>query len=119
MICPKCQAEYVAGFTQCSDCLVPLVDGLRRPAGGSQADPGVGAGPLPDPVCVFRGSDPGHIALAQSLLRSAAIPFCTLNEMVNQITGSLFAGFAPVEIHVSACDADDARLVLAEVVHRG
>jgi len=28
MFCPKCKAEYRAGFTVCADCGVPLVDKL-------------------------------------------------------------------------------------------
>lgn len=33
MYCPKCGAEYRAGFTQCSDCGVDLVMGLPEIAG--------------------------------------------------------------------------------------
>lgn len=35
MICPECHSEYVAGATECRDCLVPLVD--APPVGTAQS----------------------------------------------------------------------------------
>lgn len=35
MICPECHAEYIAGATECRDCLVPLV--VELPAAAAQA----------------------------------------------------------------------------------
>ena len=42
--CPTCRAEYRAGFTECADCHVPLVETLKAP----EAPPG-------DLVAVYQG----------------------------------------------------------------
>jgi hypothetical protein len=120
LICPKCHAEYVAGFSQCSDCLVPLVDALPEPKREPRArHAGVDLHPpaLTDAVCVYRSSHRGQLIMAQSVLRSAGVPFVVLNEAVNTLTG--FVGFGPVEIQVSAADAEDALLLLADLSRVG
>jgi hypothetical protein len=116
VICPKCGAEYQPGFTRCSDCLVDLVEpGAQRevtsePAGRSPAA-------LTDPVCVCRSTQRGRLPLAESLLRSAGIPFVASGAHVQQLTG--LDVFGPAELYVSAADADDARAVLADLDREG
>lgn len=120
MICPRCGAEYRDGFTNCSDCLVPLVEALPQPAPKPHSrseHSQVHAEALTDPVCVYRSNHRGLLTMAQSLLRSAGVPFIVLNEAVNTLTG--YVGFAPVEIHVSAADAEDAHLLLADLGRQG
>jgi hypothetical protein len=118
LICPKCGAEYLPGFTHCSDCDVPLVDTLsraERPAGESSLGEPV------ELVTVFRSGDPGRIALAKSILQSASVPFVVLNESVQNWVGlgTFPAGFnialGPVEIQVARPDADDARQMLGDL----
>ena len=107
MICPECGAEYMPGFTRCADCLVDLVEP------GSQDDapePARGEA-LAEPVCVYRATQRGRLPLAESLLRSAGIPFVASGEHLQQLTG--LDVFGPAELYVAACDADDARAVLA------
>ena len=115
MICPKCGAEYVPGFTECSDCLLPLVDSLPKPK--PQPDPvsrlNQHPAALTDAVCVYRSGHRGRLAVAKSVLQSADVPFVVLNEALQTLTG--LVGIAPVEILVSAEDAEDARLLLAEL----
>jgi len=112
MICPKCGAEYQPGFTRCSDCLVDLVEpGARPEASSGPAERGPAA--LTDPVCVYRSTQRGRLPLAESLLRSAGIPFVASGEHVQQLTG--LDVFGPAELFVSAADADDARAVLADL----
>lgn len=116
MICPKCTAEYIPGFTQCSDCLVPLVDTLPAPepeAGPRRQSPLSPPAALTGPVCVHRSTDRGRLALAKSVLQSADVPHVALNEALQTLTG--LVGLAPVEILVSRADAEDARLLLAEL----
>lgn len=117
MVCPKCLAEYRPGFTTCSDCLVPLVEAPpepeRRP--GPARESWLSSPPaLSDPVRVYSSVDRGRLGLAKSILGSAGIRFVTLNEALQTATG--LTGVAPVEILVSREDAEDARLLLEELV---
>ena len=116
MICPKCGSEYQPGFTRCSDCLVDLVEpGAQPEVASGPAERGPAA--LTDPVCVYRSTQRGRLPLAESLLRSAGIPFVASGEHVQQLTG--LDVFGPAELYVSAADADDARAVLADLDRQG
>ncbi len=93
-----------------------LVDSLPQPEPEPRPDRGSPLGSpvaLTDPVCVYRSVHRGRLALAKSVLQSAAIPFVVLNEALQTLTG--LTGFAPVEIIVSRADAKDAGLLLAEL----
>jgi hypothetical protein len=116
VICPKCGAEYQPGFTRCSDCLVDLVEPGAQPEAASQP-PGHGPAALTDPVCVYRSTQRGRLPLAESLLRSAGIPFVAPGGHVQQLTG--LDVFGPAELYVSAADADDARAMLADLDREG
>ncbi len=118
MICPKCSAEYVPGFTRCSDCLVELVEPDPEPE--AVAGPAHEAAHEPTqekPVCVYRSTQRGRLPLAESLLRSAGIPFAVAGEYLQQLTGLNVYG--PAELYVSAADAEDARVVLADLDRQG
>lgn len=115
MICPNCGAEYQPGFARCSDCLVELVEPGPEPEAVEPA----GREPvaLREPVCVYRSTQRSRLPLAESLLRSAGIPFVTSGEHVQQLTG--LDVFGPAELYVSAADADDARAVLSDLDRQG
>ncbi len=116
MICPNCGAEYQPGFTRCSDCLVDLVEPGELPE--ATAEPSErGPAALTDPVLVYRSTQRGRLPLAESLLRSAGIPFVASGEHMQQLTG--LDVFGPAELHVSAADADDARAVLTDLDRQG
>jgi len=122
VICPNCGAEYQPGFTECADCLVDLVEpgtetqASAEPAGASEpAERGPAA--LTDPVCVYRSTQRGRLPLAESLLRSAGIPFVASGEHVQQLVG--LDVFGPAELFVSAADADDVRELLADLDREG
>jgi hypothetical protein len=71
MICPECGVEYRAGFLQCSDCHVALVDHVPAPDHAEDTHAG---GNLD--VLIKSGLDnPLAISLAKSLLQEAGIPF--------------------------------------------
>jgi Putative prokaryotic signal transducing protein len=116
VICPKCGAEYIPGVTECSDCVVPLVDSLPEPTSKPRTDrehldPHPAA--LSDAVCVYCSGHRGRLAMAKSVLQSAGVPFVALNESLQTLTG--LVNLAPVEILVSAADAEDARLLLSDL----
>jgi hypothetical protein len=128
VICPNCGAEYQPGFTRCSDCDVELVADLPEPHEHSQpaADP-VPARPEPhlDPserfglVTVLSTIDPGLIAVAGSLLRSAGIPFVSEGDAIVDLFGwGRLGGCNSItglpRLRVAPQDADDARALLAD-----
>jgi hypothetical protein len=121
MICPKCKAEYVAGFTRCSDCQVPLVDALPEPADRAQkrTKPGKSKAPLErlELETVLKSGDPGLVMLAESLLQSADIPFMPRGGISTTVAG--WGGLAgenrPVELLVNRVDAEQARALLADL----
>ena len=113
MFCPKCGSEYRAGFQECADCAVPLVESAPAPYQPDQQDVQFDT--------VFESGDPALIALARSLLDSAEIPFMTKGEGIQDIFGwgrmpgsfSIVAG--PVEFQVNEKDAEEARALLEDL----
>ncbi|MBZ5626630.1 MAG: DUF2007 domain-containing protein [Acidobacteriia bacterium] len=74
MYCPECGVGYRAGFTECSDCHVGLVEELPAPA----------EVPSPDLelVRVLEGNNQIAAAVAKMLLEEAGIPFYMEGEEV-------------------------------------
>lgn len=70
MFCPQCKAEYLPGFTRCSDCDVDLVEHLPEADHGSDAD-------VPDESLreVWTGEDQDECVSICERLRVANIPF--------------------------------------------
>ena len=62
---------------------------------------------------MFSNLDPGGVAVAESLLRSAGVRFSVRGDLVP------YAGALPVELQVLARDADEARRILAELSEGG
>ena len=72
MYCPQCRVTYREGFTECSDCQVPLVAG-SIPKLLDLSDPNLQL------VVVLDTNDPFAFALAKGTLEEADIPFSVLN----------------------------------------
>jgi Putative prokaryotic signal transducing protein len=74
-----------------------------------------------EPVTVFATGDPGLLAIAKSILQSADVLFATRGEGLQNIigVGHLSGAFnpltGPMELQVRAEDAEDARLLLADL----
>jgi hypothetical protein len=121
MICPHCRRTYRRGATECPDCRVPLVEKLlgdsneaSQPLRSGPPDPVEQRSPL-DLVTVLQTGDFGLIAIAQSLLRSADVPFIAEGEAIRQLWG----GYSPfgrgVALKVRREDADDATAILRDL----
>ena len=106
MICPKCGVEYRPGFTQCSDCLVALLDESKPAKPRSSSQP-------VELVTVFKCGDPGRIALAKSLLQSEGVQFVVLNEAIAPFGMNLI--ICPAEFQVDREDAEDAKALLKDL----
>ncbi len=79
MYCPQCLVEYREGFTQCSDCEVPLV-------AGAPPDPNARFDPSLDLVVVLETNDRVQAALAEGVLEEAGIPFFVLGQIATLVT---------------------------------
>ncbi len=80
MYCPQCQVEYRDGFTECSDCRVPLL------AGAPPEEPADRFDPTLDLVVVLETNDPIQLAMAKGLLEDAGIPFFILGQIATLVT---------------------------------
>jgi Putative prokaryotic signal transducing protein len=79
MYCPQCGVEYRAGFTECSDCHVPLSAETPAPESVGPSTPLLGL------VVVLETNDRIQLALAKGLLEDAGIPFFALGQIVTLI----------------------------------
>ena len=79
MYCPKCRVEYRDGFTECSDCHVPLLSGTPPPETAAPSDPALGL------AVVLETNDRFQLALAKGLLEDAGIPFFALGQIATLI----------------------------------
>jgi len=112
MFCPECGGEYREGFTHCADCDVDLVESLPLP---EEEEPDMGL------VTVLETDDPAELALAESLLREAGIPFVKRGDYLHNqfVFGALGLGFndvaGAVVIQVAEEHAEAADQALEEI----
>ena len=86
MYCPECGSEYREGFFECADCQVPLT--AEPPAEKPHPDL--------DLVTVMAEEDPGRLALAESLLMDAEIPYAKKGDQVQDLFGGGRIGVNPL-----------------------
>jgi hypothetical protein len=79
MYCPQCRVEYRDGFTECSDCHIPLLAGTPPVETAAPSDPALGL------VVVLETNDRFQLALAKGLLEDAGIPFFVLGQIATLI----------------------------------
>jgi len=108
--CPECGVEYRQGFTECSDCRVPLLPGACPPDDADPFDPSL------ELVVVLETNDPIQLAMAKGLLEDAAIPFFVLGQIKTLVTD--VDGFLRkwVRVQVPADREAEARELLEEVL---
>lgn len=123
MFCPKCGAEYRKGFTECSDCKIPLVLNLPPQPKPKQEqkltrkqEPKLKQIEL---VNVFKSrififGDMSTVAIAKSILESAEIQYFVKNEVLSRFWPALGV-ISPTEIWVKKEDEKDARKLLEEL----
>jgi hypothetical protein len=108
MFCPNCKTEYRRGFTECSDCLVPLVENLSADdLNSTTADPGA-------MEILWSGRDPGFAESLRDALDRAEL---------EHGDDSVELGFLPAfpgavfKISVRTSDREAARKVLEDVIN--
>ncbi len=110
MYCPECGSEYREGFTQCVDCEVPLT---AEPPAQESGSPNL------ELVTVMEVEDPGRLALAESLLMEAEIPYTKKNEHVQDLfaAGRIFSNpvVGPILIQVTLDRAEEAQALLDDL----
>ncbi len=101
MFCPKCSAEYRAGFTECADCRVPLVAELAETKRRDRR---------PDMKfkTVFTTTDPALASVAKSVLEAAGIESFAID-------ASAFPGGLKSRLQVDADRAAEAEALLEEL----
>lgn len=114
MYCPQCGGEYRDGFTQCVDCEVALVSTPPPAAEEPEEEPDIGL------VSVLETGDPAEIALAESLLLEAGIPYSKQGDRVQDLFGiGRLGGFnvltGPARLLVPADHADAASDLLNDL----
>lgn len=111
MYCPQCRVAYREGFTECSDCRVPLLPGTAADDAPSSFDPDL------DLVVVLETNDRIQLALAKGLLEDAGIPFYVLGQiatLVQDVDGFLKKW---VRLQVPRDREAEARETLESVIH--
>ena len=114
MFCPKCRAEYREGFTECSDCKVPLVSELPLEPEPEEEE-------IVELVTVLATGSPAIIVMAKCLLDDAKIRYFAKGEGLQEwfVLGRVGTGFnpiiGPVQIQVLKDDEEVARKVLEDL----
>lgn len=115
MFCPQCGAEFVPGISSCNECAVALVETL--PATDA-LDP---EEPCATLVTVFEAGNAVELAVAQSILRSAGIPYTHDGELLQDLFawGRIGAGYnvplGPIRLKVSDMDQERAKALLVNL----
>jgi hypothetical protein len=106
MHCPQCRAEYRDGFSECSDCHVPLAPGL--PPAPQTVEHTV------ELVTVLETSDPFLISLAKATLEDAGIEYVLEGDDANErmLTGMTTAGAQAAQFQVETAREAEARAAL-------
>lgn len=106
MHCPQCLTEYRDGFSECSDCHVPLAPGL--PAKPTEEGHAV------DLVTVLETSDPFVVNLGKATLEDAGIEYATEGDDSAErgLSGMSPMGAMPTRILVETARADEAKELL-------
>ena len=115
MICPDCRSEYDEGIQRCADCAVDLVEQLGPPPKTEWRESFV----------ALETSDPALLLVAESVLRSASIPFLVIDDRSQDLIGlgRMAFGFnpatGPARIEVPREFAGEAQRLLEPVIGEG
>ncbi len=110
MYCPQCGIEYRDGFTECSDCHVPLEDGAPPRGEASHFDPNLNL------VELMETQDAVQLAMVKGLLEDAGIPFYLggqITRLVNDVDPFLQKH---IRVQVPADREQEARELLEVVL---
>jgi hypothetical protein len=106
MFCPNCKLEYREGFTECSDCQVPLVRNLAEARASNAESQDSEAVEL-----LWTGTDSNASSAIANALDAAKISYHTTTREVGPLPGLSMPVFA---ILIHARDAAIARTALEE-----
>ena len=108
MICPDCGSEYREGFVRCRACDVDLIE-------PPPAEPDV------ELVKIYECGNAALVPLVESILADAGIEYMTKGEGLQDLFGwgrfgsNMNYVIGPVEFHVRADVADEARAAVAAI----
>lgn len=107
MLCPRCRGEFVEGIRFCPDCEVDLIHELSEEVPSAR-----------DLVTVVESGNPFEIAVAESLLAEAEIPYWKQGDGLQDLFGGGRIGLGynlltgPVRIQVERQNLERARELL-------
>ena len=113
MYCPECGYEYRAGFRECPECQVPLVEDQAGEVDDSGRE-AVGSEDF-ELVTVLDTGNPGLVAVAKSVLDGSDILYIVEGEVQIGLFGVGLPNKSPVRIKVRQEDEAAARELLSEV----
>lgn len=112
MYCPECGYEYRAGFDECPECQVPLVeDDIAEEA----EVPSPEVSEAVDLVTILDTGNPGLVAVAKSVLDGSDILYIVEGEVQIGLFGVGLPTKSLVKIKVRQEDEAAARQLLSEV----
>jgi len=109
MFCPKCLAEYRDGFTQCSDCQVPLIQELP---------PKISPQPHMNLVTVLETIDINLLMVSKSVLDAAKINYVVEGESIMDplSTVALYGRKKPTRLQVAKEDEQASKDLLRSLL---
>lgn len=109
MYCPECGSEYREGVSECADCQVFLT--TMPPAEEPHPDVNL--------VTVMAEDNPVRLALAESLLTDAEIPYIKKADQLQDLFGGGWSGLNPAAgsalLQVAQEHAEEARALLDDL----
>ena len=109
MFCPECRTEYREGYTQCSDCQVPLIQDLPSE-------------PEPQPhmtlVTVLETVDRNLLIVAKSVLDDAEMDYVVEGDSITAPLGTvtLYGRRRPTRLQVAEKDEHASRGLLSSLL---
>jgi hypothetical protein len=110
MHCPRCLTEYRDGFTECSDCRVPLAPGAPPAPPSDEHEVEL--------VTVLETSDSFAVNLAKASLEDAGLRYVVAGDDPDERSLTMSqAGALATQIQVESGRAEEARQLLEPLLH--
>jgi hypothetical protein len=114
VFCPNCGDEYRPGFTECAECLIPLVPEPPEEEPPEPPPPDENWGDVPTLAIVYRSSRV-DADIMSTYLQNCGLPTSVGKEGYHSYWPFTVGVFGEGRVQVRECDVDDARLLIDSV----